>query len=252
MLALALMVVTHFLARRHDYSRIRDKRASLSEIVVALRRAGWALTVPVVIVVGIRYGVFTPTEAGAVTVVYALLIGLLAHREFRVSDLPRILSEASIASGMVMLVITAATAFGYYMTLERIPARAAELLSHATTNPLIMLLLINAFLLIVGMFVESLAALIILTPILVPVITNLGVDPVQFGLIVVLNLALGGLTPPVGGLMYISCSVLNVRIVDYSRAILPLFMAQLFVLLVLTVFPGLITFFPNLLMGPGR
>jgi tripartite ATP-independent transporter DctM subunit len=209
------------------------------------------LTVPVVIVVGIRYGIFTPTEAGAVTVIYALLIGLLAHREFRVSDLPRILSEASIASGMVMLVITTATAFGYYMTLERIPARAAELLSHATANPLIMLLLINAFLLIVGMFVESLAALIILTPILVPVITNLGVDPVQFGLIV-LNLALGGLTPPVGALMYISCSVLNVRIVDYSRAILPLFMAQLFVLVVLTVFPGLITFFPNLLMGPGR
>jgi tripartite ATP-independent transporter DctM subunit len=117
-LAVALMLVTHFIARKHDYSRIRDRRASLAEFGVVLRRAGWALTVPVFIVVGIRYGVFTPTEAGAVTVAYSLLIGLIAHREFKLADLPRILSEASLSSGMVMFVITAATAFGYYMTLE--------------------------------------------------------------------------------------------------------------------------------------
>jgi tripartite ATP-independent transporter DctM subunit len=252
MLAAALMVVTHFLARKHDYSRIREKRANLAEFMVVLRRAGWALTVPVFIVVGIRYGVFTPTEAGAVTVVYAVLIGLFAHREFKVSDLPKILTEASLSSAMVMFVITAATAFGYYMTLERIPARAAEILTLATTDPLIMLLLINVFLLVVGMFVESLAALIILTPIFVPVITHLGIDPVQFGLVVVLNLALGGLTPPVGGLMYISCSVLNVRIVDYFRAVFPLLAAQLVVLLLLTILPGLVTFLPNLLMGQAQ
>lgn len=137
------------------------------------------------------------------------------------------------------------------MTLERIPAKAAEIMTHITSNPLLMLILINLFLLIIGMFLESIAAIIILTPILVPVITALHIDPVHFGLILVLNLALGGLTPPVGGNMYIVCSVLNVRIVDYVRAIAPLFAAQLAVLLILTLFPTLVTFLPNFLMGPG-
>jgi tripartite ATP-independent transporter DctM subunit len=208
--------------------------------------------VPVIVIVGIRYGIFTPTEAGAIVVVYSLLIGLFAHREFTLRDLPKILSEASLAAGMVMVVIAAATAFGYYMTLERIPARVAEGMTAITGNPLLMLLLINLFLLVVGMFLESIAALIILTPILVPVTNHLGIDPVQFGLIFILNLSIGALTPPVGGLMYITCSILNVRIVDFVRAVAPFFLTQVVVLLLLTLFPPIVTFLPDLLMGPGR
>lgn len=252
MLAAALMVTTHFIARGRRYDRLTTERASLSDVGRALREAGWALTVPVFVIVGIRYGVFTPTEAGAVAVVYAALIGLFAHRELKLSDFPAILTESTLATGMVMIVIAAATAFGYYMTLERLPSRAAEVLALLTDQPLLMLLLINLFLLVIGMFLESLAALIILTPILVPIATGLGIDLVQFGLVVVLNLALGALTPPVGGLMYISCSVLNVSIVDYFRSVLPLFAALLFVLLLVTAFPALVTFLPDLLMGPGR
>lgn len=252
LLAAALMVTAHFLARKNHFSRMRDTRASLGEIGTALKRAGWALTVPVIVIVGIRYGIFTPTEAGAIVVVYSLLIGLFAHREFTLRDLPKILSEASLAAGMVMVVIAAATAFGYYMTLERIPARVAEGMTAITGNPLLMLLLINLFLLIVGMFLESIAALIILTPILVPVTNHLGIDPVQFGLIFILNLSIGALTPPVGGLMYITCSILNVRIVDFVRAVAPFFLTQVVVLLLLTLFPPIVTFLPDLLMGPGR
>lgn len=250
MVAAALMIVTYFLSRRHSYARLREERASAREVGAALKRAGWALTIPVVVIVGIRYGIFTPTEAGAVVAVYSLLIGLFAHRAFGLRQIPAILSEATLSAGMVMLVIAAAMAFGYYMTLERIPSQAAQFLTTVTTDPLAMLLLINLFLLVVGMFLESIAALIILTPILVPVILSLGIDPVHFGLIMVLNLALGGLTPPVGGLVFISCSVLNVRIADYVRAIAPLFAAQFAVLMVLTAFPALVTFLPNLLMGP--
>jgi tripartite ATP-independent transporter DctM subunit len=252
LLAVSLMVTARFLAHKNNYSRMRETRASLGEIGVALKGAGWALTVPVIIVVGIRYGVFTPTEAGAVVVVYSLLIGLFAHREFTVRDLPKILSEASLAAGMVMVVIAAATAFGYYMTLERIPSRVAEAMTTVTSNPLLMLFLINFFLLVVGMFLESIAALIILTPILVPVTGHLGIDPVQFGLVFILNLSMGALTPPVGGLMYITCSILNVRIVDFVRAVVPFFVAEIVVLLLLTIFPPLVTFLPDLLMGPAR
>ncbi len=252
LLAAALMVVTHFLSKRHNYARLRTERASLREILKALREAGWALTVPVFVVVGIRYGFFTPTEAGAVTVVYALLVGMFAHREIRLGDLPGLLTEATLATGMVMLIIAAATAFGFYMTVERIPSRAAEVLLLITSNPLVMLLLINLFLLIIGMFLESLAALIILAPILTPIVINLGIDPVQFGLIMVLNLAIGALTPPVGGLMYITCSVLEVRVADFVKAVLPLLGAEIFVLLTITLFPAVVTFLPNLLMGPGR
>lgn len=250
MIAAALMIVTYVFSRRHNYARMRAERASIGEIGGALKRAGWALTIPVIVIIGIRYGVFTPTEAGAFTAVYSILIGLFIHREFTIRDLPNIFTEATLSAGMVMVVIAAAMAFGYYMTLERIPAQAAQLLTGITTNPTVMLMVINVFLLVVGMFLESIAAIIILTPILVPVVAALGIDPVAFGLIMVLNLAVGGLTPPVGGLMFISCSVLNVRIVDFVRAIIPLFCAQLAVLVLLGLFPGLITFLPNLLMGP--
>jgi tripartite ATP-independent transporter DctM subunit len=230
---------------------MRPQRATAPEFWAALRGAGWALTVPVFIIVGIRYGVFTPTEAGAIMTVYAILIGLFVHREIRLRDLPKIFTEATLAAGMVMVVIAAATAFGYYMTLERIPAEVAEYMSSITKNPLVMLLLINLFLLVIGMFLESIAALIILTPILVPVVTHLGIDPLHFGLIFILNLSMGALTPPVGGLMYITCSILNVRIGDFVRAVWPLFLAQILVLALLTLFPPLVTWLPDLLMGNG-
>jgi tripartite ATP-independent transporter DctM subunit len=208
--------------------------------------------VPVIVIFGIRDGVFTATEAGAVTAIYCLLIGIYAHREISFRDVPKILTEASIASGMVLFVICAATAFGYYMTLERIPETLAGYLSGITGNPLLMLLIINVFLLILGMFLESIAALIILTPILVPVTAHLGIDPIHFGIIFILNMSLGALHPPVGGLMFITCSILNVRIIDFFWAVLPLLCAQLLVLLMLTVFPTLVTFLPDLMMGAGR
>ena len=184
-------------------------------------------------------------------VVYAILIGLFVHREIRLRDLPKIFTEASLAAGMVMVVIAAATAFGYYMTLERIPAQVAEYMTTITKSPLAMLLLINLFLLIIGMFLESIAAIIILTPILVPVVKSLGIDPVQFGLIFILNISMGALTPPVGGLMYITCSILNVKVGEFVRAVWPLFLAQLVVLAALTLFPPLVTFLPDLMMGKG-
>jgi tripartite ATP-independent transporter DctM subunit len=205
--------------------------------------------VPVFIVVGLRYGIFTPTEAGAVIVVYATVIGTFVYRALRLSAAIEILTEAALATAAVMLIISAADALGYYMTLEQIPTHAAELLTSLTKDPLVMLLVINLFLLILGMFLESLAALILVTPVLAPVGMALGIDPIHLGLVIVLNLTIGAITPPVGTLMFISCGILGVRITDYTRSILPLLGAQVVVLMLLIVFPVLVVGLPNYLMG---
>lgn len=252
MLMASLMLVTHRIALRDGYKPLRPRFVSAGELWKAVRDAGWALTVPVFIVVGLRNGLFTPTEAGAVVAAYSLAVGFLAHRELKLSDLWPMLTEASLATASVMLIISAADAFGFYMTMEQVPAAAARLLGTLTSNPLAMLFLINVLLLVVGMFLESVAALIMLTPILAAVGAAVGIDPVHLGLVIVLNITIGAITPPVGTLMFIACGVLEVSVAKFSRAILPLLLAQLAVLALLILFPPLVTFLPDLLMGPGR
>jgi tripartite ATP-independent transporter DctM subunit len=252
LLAGSIMTVTHWIAKRRGYKPSRAKRAGPRELLEALREAAWALTVPIFIILGLRYGLFTPTEAGAVIVVYAVLIGAFVYRELKLSATVEILTEAGLATAAVMIIISAADALGYYMTLEQLPIHAAEFLTSLTRNPLLMLIIINAFLLVLGMFLESLAALILVTPVLAPVGLAVGIDPVHLGLIIVLNLTIGAITPPVGTLMFISCGVLGVRITDYTRSVLPLLGAQIVVLLLLVVFPVLVIGLPNLLMGITR
>lgn len=252
MLMVSLMVVTHYLARKRGYKAARPKRASSGELFASLRDAAWALTVPIVVVFGLRHGVFTPTEAGAVIAAYSLFVGFFIYRELQVSKLWSLITEAAIATATVMIIISAADAFGFYMVMEQVASRAAELLTSLTKNPVLMLLIINAFLLVVGMLLESVAALILLTPILAPVALKVGIDPVHLGLLIVLNLTIGAITPPVGTLMFISCGVLQVKIADFARAILPFLAAQVVVLLLLILFPQLVLAIPNWALGPTR
>jgi len=252
LIAASLMLVTHAIAKRRDYQPIRTRVARPKELAAAVRDALWALTVPVFIIVGLRYGLFTPTEAGAVIVVYATLIGAFIYRELKWSDAVDILTEAALATAAVMIIISAADALGYYMTLEQLPSHAATFLTSLTSNPLLLLVIINAFLLILGMFLESLAAVILVTPVLAPVALHVGIDPVHLGLLIVLNLTIGAITPPVGTLMFISCGILNVRIADFTRSVLPLLTAQIIVLVLLILFPVLAIGLPNLLMGLER
>ena len=195
---------------------------------------------------GIRYGIFTPTEAGALAAVYAIFIGTVWHRELKVAHIFPILVESVLAVSVVMLIICCATAFGYYMTWERIPPRIAVWIVSMTQDKYVLLFLINLLLLIVGMLIEGTAALILLTPILVPVALKIGVDPVQFGLIMVLNLTIGGVTPPVGTLMFTTCSILRVPLQDFTREALPFIAAMFMVLLLVTYIPALSLWLPNL------
>jgi len=252
MLMISLMVVTHFISKRRGYKPVRPKMASLLDVLKAVRDAGWALTVPILVIFGLRYGVFTPTEAGAVIAMYSMFVGFFIHRELKVAHLWAIISESALATATVMIIICAADAFGFYMTLERIAAHAASALSSVTTNPLLMLAMISLLLLLIGMFLESVAALILLTPILAPIGVAVGIDPVHLGLVVVLILTIGAITPPVGTLMFISCGILGVTIEQFTRAVLPLLAAQLVVVALLVCFPELVLTIPNWSMGVGR
>ncbi len=156
-----------------------------------------------------------------------------------------------LATSTVMLIICAASAFGFYMAWERIPPQVAEWLVSLTHQPLVLLLLINLLLIGVGMLIEGTAALILLTPILVPVVGKLGIDPVHFGLVMVVNLTIGGVTPPVGTLMYTTSTIMGVRLDAFAREALPLLAALFVVLLLITFIPQLVLFLPNRLMGPG-
>jgi tripartite ATP-independent transporter DctM subunit len=249
LMCIALMTVTWMVSKRRGYKALRPHFVTFAELGTAFREALWALTIPIFIIVGIRGGVFTPTEAGAMTVLYATLVGFLAHKELKLADLPAIILETVLATSTVMLIICAATAFGFYMSWERIPPQVATSLVQATQNPYVLLLLINLMLIVVGMLVEGTAALIILTPILVPVVVKLGIDPVHFGLVMVVNLTIGGVTPPVGTLMYTTCTILRVPMDRFTVEALPLLGALFFVLFLITYVPWLVLVLPNLMMG---
>jgi tripartite ATP-independent transporter DctM subunit len=251
LLCAALMLTTWMVSKHRGFVAVRERFAGLPALGTAAREAAWALTIPVYILVGIRYGIFTPTEAGAMTVIYTLLVGFFAHRELRLAHLPEILTESVLATATVMLIICAAGSFGFYMAWERIPPRIATLLAAATGEPVVLLLLVNLLLLAVGMLIEGTAALILLTPILVPVAVKLGIDPVHFGLVMVVNLTVGGVTPPVGTMMYTACGILGVKLADFAIEGMPLIAAMIGVLALITLWPPLVLFVPNALMGAG-
>lgn len=248
MLCVGLMIAIYIISRKRGYKPIRARMVSLPELGKSFIEALGALSIAAFILIGIRYGIFTPTEAGAMTVVYAALVGFLVHKELKIAHFPTIIIETVMATSSVMLIICAATTFGFYMTWERIPAQAAQFLIDLTSDPKLLLLLINLLLLLAGMLIEGTAALILLTPIFVPVISKLGIDPIHFGLVVVVNLTIGGVTPPVGTLMFVSCSILKVSVQRFTVEALPLLISMFIVLGLITYFPELVLWLPNKMM----
>ena len=247
-LSLILMIAVRFMSVKKNYAPSRSKKASVKEIITSFKEAIFGLLIPIIIVGGIRFGIFTPTEAGAIAVAYALFVGFIIHKELKLKTLPIIINESVIATSVILLIICAASSFGYYLTWERIPMILAEFMTEISSNPLAILLIINIFLLILGMFVEGTAALILLTPILVPITNSYGIDPVHFGIVFILNLSIAGATPPVGTLMFTTCSISNVKIEDYIKEGYPFILATIFALICITYFPIITLFLPNLLM----
>ena len=247
LMALSLMVTIAFIARKRCYKPSRSEPASAKERFHYFLKAIPALLIPFGIILGMRFGLFTPTEAGAIAVLLCAIIGIFVYRQLGFRHIPLIMRETVQGTSSVMFIIIGAMVFGYYMTLEQIPHNVASALIELTDNKLVLLLLINVLLLVVGMFIEGGAAMIILTPLLLPAVLNLGVNPVHFGIIVIVNIMIGGVTPPFGSMMFTVCSILKVRMVDFVREVAPLLLALLTVLMLLTFSESLVMFLPNLL-----
>ena len=242
----ALMIVAYIIARKNNY--IGDKRASLVETFRAFKDSIIALLMPIIILGGIYGGIFTPTEAANVAVVYGLFVGLFVYKELKWSDIPEILKKSAISSSLVMLIISTASAFGLILTREAIPGQIAEIFIGITSNPIMLLVLINIMLLVIGTFMETNAAIIIMAPIFFPVIMKMGIDPVHFGIIMVANLAIGMITPPLGVNLFVACGLTKLKIEQVVKANWWYLFASLLVMALITYMPSISMWLPGVLM----
>ncbi len=240
--ATALATVVYVVSRIRGYGA-DIPRATGRERLAAFTVAIPALILPLVIVGGVRFGVFTATEAGAMAFLFAIFCGALIYRKLTVGNFVEAIREATSDTVAVAIIIAAAAPFAWILTFEQVPQKIAAALGALNSSPIILLLLINLFLLVVGLFMEMIAALVILVPILVPMVLAIGFDPVQFGIVLVLNLVIGALTPPLGMLVFITARVGKADVGSVFRAVLPFVGALLLVLL-------LVTFVPTLSLGP--
>ena len=246
-MCVSLMITVYFIAKRRGYKPIRDKRASSKEILKVLKDSFWALFLPFGIIMGMRMGFFTPTEAGAIAVVYCILVGFFIYKELRIKYFINIIKETVYGTSTVMFIIIGATVFGQYLNWERIPHMIGEFLTNFTDNKYIFLVIVNLILLFIGMFIEGGAAMIILAPLLIPTAIALGIDPVHFGIVMIVNIMIGGLTPPFGSMMFLTCSIVQVEIKDFVKECMPFIITLLIVLILVTFLPQLILFLPNLI-----
>jgi C4-dicarboxylate transporter DctM subunit len=242
LMGLAMMFVSWYLAKKRGLAA--EGSFSLPSVGKAFLDSFFALLTPVIIIGGIYGGIFTPTEAAAVAVVYAMIVGLFIYRELKLKDFPEIVFQAVIGTTIIMALVGAANVFGWMLTYLRIPHHLGEFVVSITSSPVMFLMALNVVLLIAGTLVNASAAVVILTPIFLPVAKALGIDPLFFGVLMVVNLAIGCITPPVGLDLFVASAITKVPIERVMKASLPYLYALLITLVVLTVFPRLITVMP--------
>ncbi|PZX03908.1 tripartite ATP-independent transporter DctM subunit [Psychrobacillus insolitus] len=245
LLALSFIILIGFMGSKYKWPT--HKRATFKEIGKALFNVLPALLVPFIIIAGILSGVFTPTESAAIACFVALVVGTFMYREIKFNKLPGIFVNTAISTATITMLIAMANLFGWMLSFERVPQDIASWMVSLTDNPLVFLLIVNIFLLIVGMFMDGIAALIILVPIFTPLIANYGIDPIHFGVIICINLTIGVLTPPVGTGLYIASSLANVKLEKLIKAIWPFLVASVIALLVITYVPQIVLWLPNAL-----
>lgn len=245
LIGMGLMFTAYVIAKKRGYAPEEQISFQFKDVVKATNDAKWALLIPVIILGGIYGGVFSPTEAAVVAVVYSLIVGLFVYKELTWKAVFESFREAVVINATTMIIIGLSVSFAYFMTLEQIPNDISVFLTDLSTNPLIILIAINILLLIVGMFIDTISALVVLTPILLPIVTAVGVDPVHFGVILVANLAIGFITPPLGVNLFVASSVGGVRFEKIAWAIVPFLISMFICLLVITFFPPLSLWLPG-------
>ncbi len=240
-----MCLVSWVISKKNGYRG--EGNFSIVRVAKSFRECFWALMMPVIILGGIYGGIFTPTEAAAVAAVYGALVGFFIYKELKLVDLPKTLLSAAYSTTMIMFVVGAANVFGWILTSAQVPHMLAESFATLTTNPIVFLMLTNVLLLVIGTLINASAAVVILTPILLPVALTMGIDPIFFGVLMVVNLAIGCITPPVGLDLFIVSSITGISIDKVTAKVMPYLIMLLVDLVLLTYFPGIITFLPNML-----
>lgn len=245
LIAVAMCVVNFWISKKRNYKG-DGGMPPLREVLVTTWKAIPAILLPVVILGGMRAGWFTPTEASVVAVFYALVCGKFVYRTLEWKALPDILSRSALLSASVLIIIGLSASFAWILTIENVPQELAEWLAAMNLSPWMFLIIVNIFLLLFGIFIEPLPGVMVLAPILAPVAVKLGIDPIHFAMIVIYNLTLGMITPPVGGLLFVTCNVSRVTMSQLVRELKPFLWAHGVVLLVLTFVPAVSTWLPHL------
>lgn len=252
-LVIALVLIGYnILARRNAPLLPLPVETNSMCIWTALNNAKLALAMPIVVLGSIYSGIATPTESAAVAVVYALIVSFFIYRELSLSELPKLMLESAILVSAVLVIIGASVAFGRVIALEKIPTDLAQFVLSVTQSKTIVILAAIVLLLIVGTFLETLAAIVILTPVLLPIMLKLGVDPVHFGVVMIVALAIGFVTPPLGANLFMAAAVGQVRLEDITRKIFPWVVAMVVALLIIAFIPSLSLIMPQLMLGYGK
>lgn len=247
LVGLALMITSYIFAKKRDLPP--EPRCSAGEMWVSFKDSILAIMTAVIILGGILSGVFTATEASVVAAIYAFIVGFFIYKELKLADLPRIIAQSGVTTGVVVLCVATASAFGWILAAERIPAMLAEFVFSISTNPFVVLLLVNALMLFMGMILDVAPIIIILIPIVFPIIMKLGIDPIHFGVMTIVNMAIGQCTPPVGIALFVATGISKISLGQMLNTYYRFISAMIFVLIVITLIPELITFIPKLVMG---
>ncbi|MEW6623027.1 MAG: TRAP transporter large permease [Bacillota bacterium] len=249
LMSISMMITVFIIAKKRGYDADqRERRKTFKEVAISFKESFWALLFPVILVMTIRFGVFTPTEAGAFAVVYALFIGKFVYKELNLIKIREVFRDTVQDNAIILLIISMASILGYVLAYGLVPQSAAQLIVGVSNSPIIILSIILLFLLLVGMVMEGSVNILLLTPIFLPIVKSIGYDPIHFGILMSILIQIGGVTPPVGVNMYTVCSLANVPVEEFLKESLPFLLTFLVLLAILVAFPGIVLFLPNLLM----
>lgn len=245
MIGTSLMLTANIISRIKGYKG--SEKSTWGERFTAFRKAILALIMPIIILGGIYSGMFTPTEAAVIAVVYTIIVGMFIYRELKPSHMVTILKDSFVTTAIVMIIISVAGIFNWIIAQDKVPMLIANFFTSITENPIVFLIIVNLILFVVGMFMETGAAIIILAPILTPIAVLMGIDPVHFGIIVIVNLAMGMLTPPLGVNLFISCQIADIRLDQIIKPIAPYLLVIVINLLIITYVPSVSLFLVELM-----
>ena len=246
MIGSSLMILTRFISKKRNYPK-HEEKITVARVTKGTRKAIWALFMPIIILGGILGGIFTPTEAAAVAVAYALFLGFVLYRNLTIKDLYLLLLKNSVMLGIIILILSSAAVIAWLMAIEQIPQMVAGFFTSITDNKYVILLLINVLMIVVGMFMDITASLIILGPILAPLAINLGVDPLHFGTMMCVNLSIALITPPMGGCLFIGMVIGKISFGRMVKAVWPYILVEMVILFLIIYIPEVTMFVPRLL-----